>query len=233
MKISALFLALALSASHTDAFSSPILAKSAVGKASKKVAVSKASKKKVPTKKAAPEKKNAKKQESSGGNPLAGGPIGLAGKGMGLLSPLFKTEAKIQAGALVFAVDIIGAPFRVYPNEIRQETKKRVEGGKPILYTYGLSPFSSEAKAILEPYDVEVEELGPEWFLLGPGGSEKRIVLSELSPNEQTSLPHLFLRGESLGGLSTGGRDDAGIVGLQESGQLDKLFKRKKVVSKK
>jgi len=214
MKVFALFISLALLTAQASGFSAPVFAK--------KVAVSKAAKKKAPVKKAAP---------AEGGS-LLSGPVGAAGKAMGLLSGLFKLEAKIQAGVGVFAVDIIGAPFRVYPKEIREEVTKRV-GGAPILYTYGLSPFSGEAKSILESYNVEIEELGLEWFLLGPGGSEKRVALSELSPNGQTSLPHLFLRGESLGGLSTGGRDDAGIIGLKESGQLDKLFKKRPVNSKR
>jgi len=228
-----LFISLALLGVQTSAFSSPVFAKTAVGKASKKVAVSKAVKKKAPVKKGAPKKINVKESSGDGGSLLAGGPIGVAGKAMGLLSPVFQFQAKVQAGILVFLVDIVGAPFRVYPKEIRQETTKRTQGGVPILYTYGLSPFSAAAKSILETYDVEVEELGPEWFVLGPGGAEKRIALSELTPNEQTSLPHLFLRGEHLGGLSTGGRNDAGIVGLQESGELDKLLKKKRVTSKR
>jgi len=164
-------------------------------------------------------------------------PVGIAGVAMGSLSPLFALEAKIQAGVLVNVVDFLGAPLRVYPDEIRAETKKRVSSTKPILYTYGLSPFSGEAKKILEPYDVEIFEIGPEWFLLGPGASEKRLALAENSPNLQTSLPHLFLKGESLGGLSTGGRDNSGIIGLEKSGELEKLLKKKsspkKTVGKK
>lgn len=163
-------------------------------------------------------------------------PVGIAGIAMDTISPLMAYEAKIQAGVLVTVVDIIGDPFRVSPDEIRAETKKRISSAKPVLYTYGLSPFSGEAKKILEGYDVEVVEVGPEWFLLGPGGSEKRLALAENSPKLQTSLPHLFLKGESLGGLSTGGRNNAGIIGLQQSGELDKLFKKavvKKAVAKK
>lgn len=233
MKVSVFLISYSLLVGHSYGFSAPVFAKTAAKapkKVAKKVAVSKAAKKKAPPKKAAPAKKGEKKAQAKTDDAPTGfgGPVGLAGKGMGLLSPLFKLEAKVQAGALCFAADIVGAPFRVYPDELRQETKKSTKGGKPILYTYGLSPFSGEAKKILEPYDVIIEELGPEWFLLGPKESEKRIVLSELSPNEQTSLPHLFYKGESLGGLSTGGRNDAGIVGLQETGTLDKLFSKKK-----
>lgn len=155
-------------------------------------------------------------------------PVGIAGSGMQLLKPLFKAEAQIQAGVLVNIVDIIGAPFRVYPDEIRAELKKRISSIKPVLYTYPLSPFSAEAKKILKEYDVEEIQVGPEWFLLGPEKSELRLALAENTETYQTSLPHLFVKGESLGGLSTGGRDNAGINGLKKSGELDKLLKKKK-----
>merc|ERR1712151_169713 len=120
-----------------------------------------------------------------------------------------------------------------YPDDIRKETKKRISGSKPVLYTYALSPFSGEAKFVLESYDIDIIEVGPEWFLLGPGGSELRLALAENSKFYQTSLPHLFLKGESLGGLSTGGRNNAGILGLRSTGELDTLLKKKQVVTKK
>jgi len=154
--------------------------------------------------------------------------VGIAGTGMQLLKPLFTVEAKVQAGALVTVVDILGTPFRVYPDEIRAQAKKRVSSPKPILYTYTLSPFSQEAKKVLKPYDVEVVDVGPEWFLLGPEKSELRLALAENSEGYQTSLPHLFVKGESLGGLSTGGRNNAGILGLKSSGALDTLLKKRK-----
>jgi len=56
--------------------------------------------------------------------------------------------------------------------------------------------------------------------------------LSENSSNEQTSLPHLFYKGESLGGLSTGGRNNSGITGLLKSGDLNKLLPKKKAGKK-
>jgi len=159
-------------------------------------------------------------------------PVGLAGTAMGAIAPLFALEAKIQAGVLTGIVDVLGAPFRVYPEEIREQIKRRISSTKPVLYTYGLSPFSVEAKSILDEYDVEVIQLGAEWFLLGPAGSEQRVALSENSSNEQTSLPHLFYKGESLGGLSTGGRNNSGITGLLKSGDLNKLLPKKKAGKK-
>jgi len=154
-------------------------------------------------------------------------PIQLAGTGMEALKPLFALEAKIQANALFVVADLIGAPFRVYADEVRKDLKRVTKGKRPVLYTYGLSPFSVEAKRLLEPYDVEIIELGPEWFLLGPKESQIRVALSEISPVAQTSLPHLFVKGESLGGVSSGGRDDEGIVGLEKNGQLGKVLNKK------
>jgi len=122
-------------------------------------------------------------------------PVGIAGSGMQLLKPLFKAEAKLQAGVLVNVVDVLGAPFRVYPDEIRAATTKRISSTKPVLYTYGLSPFSGEAKNVLKDYDIEVIQVGPEWFLLGPEKSELRLALAENSEGYQTSLPRLFVKG--------------------------------------
>merc|ERR1712071_207240 len=80
-------------------------------------------------------------------------PLGVAGKAMGLISPIFALEAKLQAGLLVSISKIIGGS--VDPEEIRAETLKKITGNKAVMYTYGLSPFSTEAKNILEAYDVE------------------------------------------------------------------------------
>merc|ERR1712087_212285 len=158
-------------------------------------------------------------------------PVGAAGVGMNALKPLFGLEARIQAGVAVFVTDVVGAPFRIDPKELRRDIKKKISNGKPVMYTYGLSPFSGEAKKLMENYDVEVVELGLEWFLLGAGGSETRVIMGENSENKQTSLPHLFANGESLGGLSTGGRNNEGIAGLVKSGAADKVLKRKRKVN--
>jgi len=156
------------------------------------------------------------------------GPVGAAGVAMNVIKPLFGFEAKVQAGVLVFVSDIVGAPFRCNTDKLRKSLKLQISAGKPVMYTYGLSPFSGEAKKLVEDYDVEIVEVGPEWFVLGAEGSETRLVLAENSPNKQTSLPHLFAKGESLGGLSTGGRDGSGISGLVKSGAIDKVLKRNK-----
>ena len=81
---------------------------------------------------------------------------------------------------------------------------------------YGLSPFSTEAIALLKGTGAKFEtiELGPEWFLLGPKASVKRAELEAMTG--QSSLPHVFIGGEHVGGLATG----PGLAALQESGEL-------------
>ena len=64
----------------------------------------------------------------------------------------------------------------------------------------------------------EVKELGPEWFLLGPQASVKRAELEAMTG--QSSLPHVFIGGEHVGGLATG----PGIATLDEDGELDALL---------
>ena len=66
--------------------------------------------------------------------------------------------------------------------------------------------------------NFEVKELGPEWFLLGPQASVKRAELEAMTG--QSSLPHVFIGGEHVGGLATG----PGIATLDESGELDALL---------
>jgi len=172
--------------------------------------------------------KKAPVSESEPSVPGGFSPVVLAGTGMSSLKPLFALETKVQAGVASFVGEVVGVPFRVDKKSIRKELQERTSSAKPVMYTYGLSPFSGEAKSIIENYEVEVIELGPEWFLLGPNGSEKRLALSEISPDMQTSLPHLFAKGESLGGLSTGGRDNSGINGLVKSGAINSILKRRR-----
>ena len=138
--------------------------------------------------------------------------IKLAGKGMALLGPVFTLENKLQAAAL-------GAIGGVDAADVKQEIADDVKA-PCVIYTYGLSPFSTEAVALLEAKGAkfEVKELGPEWFLLGPRASVKRAELEAMTG--QSSLPHVFIGGEHVGGLATG----PGIATLDESGELDALL---------
>jgi glutaredoxin-related protein len=151
------------------------------------------------------------------------GAIKLAGQGMGLLSPLFKAEAAVQAAVLG---KVAGIDEEDVLQEIMAETKKN----SVVIYTYGLSPFSSEAVAILDAsgYPFKKIELGLEWFLLGGKESQTRVTLGSMVDNGATSLPKIFIGGKCIGGCSE-------LAALVETDELDNLMKKarvKKVVKK-
>ncbi|KAL7487457.1 hypothetical protein ACHAW6_013045 [Cyclotella cf. meneghiniana] len=86
--------------------------------------------------------------------------------------------------------------------------------------TYEYSPFCSEATALLENCGIEFKEisLGLEWI---PGlikEPAKRAALLEITG--QSSLPHIFVGGTSIGGLFSG---SPGLVPALEQGTLTKL----------
>lgn len=133
-----------------------------------------------------------------------------AGVGMQALRPVFTLENRVQAAVLgrVGSVDV---------DDVKAEIAAAIEA-PAVVYTYGLSPFSSEAVAALEATGArfDVIEVGPEWFLLGPRASVLRGELEALTG--QSSLPHVFIGGEHVGGLATG--PDGGLAGLDASGAL-------------
>jgi glutaredoxin-related protein len=90
-----------------------------------------------------------------------------------------------------------------------------------LIYTYALSPFSSEALAILDATGCTYKkvELGLEWFLLGGVESETRVALSKEVESGATSLPKIFIGGECIGGY-------AELASLVESGELDEKLKK-------
>ena len=138
-------------------------------------------------------------------NPL----LKFAGKGMSLLKPVFSLENKLQG-------TLLGSIGQVDREEVKAELAA-LDSEPCVIYTYGLSPFSTEALSLLESTGVSYEkrELGLEWFLLGPKASATRLELEYLTG--QSSLPHIFIGGEHIGGLSTG---SPGLIELVESGEL-------------
>ena len=143
--------------------------------------------------------------------------INVAAKGMSLLKPIFKAEAELQAAAL-------GALSNVDKDSIISEINDNKTKNKALIYTYGLSPFSSEAVKILEGtgYEFTEIELGKEWFLLGGEGSVTRVALSAEAADGATSLPKIFIGGECIGGCSA-------LSDLAESGELETLLNKAKV----
>jgi glutaredoxin 3 len=138
--------------------------------------------------------------------------ISAAAKGMGLLAPIFKAEAAIQAATL-------GAISNVNKDDVVNEINEAKAKNKVLIYTYTLSPFSSEAVKILESTGKEFTEipLGPEWFLLGGKESVARVVLSEEVENGATSLPKIFIGGKCIGGCDE-------LTSLAKSGELETVL---------
>lgn len=146
--------------------------------------------------------------------------INIAAKGMNLLKPVFKLEAELQAAAL-------GAIGKIEKQEIIDEIDENKRKNKALIYTYGLSPFSTEAVNMLEGSGFEFTniELGAEWFLLGPKESVMRTALAEKADNGATSLPKIFIGGDCIGGCSE-------LASLIENGELDTKMVKAKVVKK-
>ena len=140
--------------------------------------------------------------------------IKVAAQGMSLLKPIFQLEAEIQAAAL-------GAIAKVDKDKLAQEVADIVKTNKIVIYTYALSPFSSEALSILDStgYEYKNMELGIEWFTLGGKGSQTRVALSKQVENGATSLPKIFIGGKCIGGY-------AELAALVESGDLDAVMKK-------
>lgn len=136
-----------------------------------------------------------------------------------LLSPFYKIEAPLQATV----TGLVGGQER---EEVRAEIKSTIAANPAVIYSYTLSPFCTEAVALLKSTgcNIKVVEPGAEWFLMGPKGSAIRAELGEMTG--QTSFPHVFIGGESVGGLFTGGTSGSGIAGLAESGELMTLLKK-------
>ena len=107
----------------------------------------------------------------------------------------------------------------------RKEIEDTIAGDKIVVYTYGLSPFSTECTALLDEVGAQYKkvELGLEWFLLDKEKSTLRTELLEMTG--QSSLPHVFIDGKHVGGLFTGSADGSspGLAGLKESGELKEM----------
>eukprot|EP00584_Thalassiosira_punctigera_P010514 CAMPEP_0172531506 /NCGR_PEP_ID=MMETSP1067-20121228/4889_1 /TAXON_ID=265564 ORGANISM="Thalassiosira punctigera, Strain Tpunct2005C2" /NCGR_SAMPLE_ID=MMETSP1067 /ASSEMBLY_ACC=CAM_ASM_000444 /LENGTH=518 /DNA_ID=CAMNT_0013315895 /DNA_START=129 /DNA_END=1685 /DNA_ORIENTATION=+ len=158
-------------------------------------------------------------RDNGGGHLVRGrGILKPAGKAMKFLSFLFKTENELQAR-------LLGAEDADYA-AARKDVEGTISNNKIVVYTYALSPFSSEALAVLDEIGVDYEnvQVGLEWFLLDKEKSVLRAVLLEMTG--QSSLPHVFINGEHVGGLFTGSSDGKfpGLAGLKESGELQKMI---------
>jgi glutaredoxin-related protein len=141
-----------------------------------------------------------------------------AGKFMSFLKPLFALENKLQAQLLgADPEDFVAA---------KKEIEETIANNHVVVYTYGLSPFSTQAMALLRDascIDAKQVELGSEWFLLGKEASTTRAALLEMTG--QSSLPHVFIGGKHIGGIFSG---EPGLAALQESGKLREMLVNEK-----
>ena len=135
-------------------------------------------------------------------------------------TPPYRWENKLQASLL--GVD---EEARMEARQLIQDT---ISTHHAVIYTYGLSPFSSEALAVMDEVGLKYhrQEIGLEWFLLGRRASALRLELLEMTG--QSSLPHVFIDGKHIGGLFSGSptSDDearGGVAALKESGELAKI----------
>eukprot|EP00571_Detonula_confervacea_P003726 CAMPEP_0172319336 /NCGR_PEP_ID=MMETSP1058-20130122/37375_1 /TAXON_ID=83371 /ORGANISM="Detonula confervacea, Strain CCMP 353" /LENGTH=462 /DNA_ID=CAMNT_0013034353 /DNA_START=15 /DNA_END=1403 /DNA_ORIENTATION=+ len=138
-----------------------------------------------------------------------------------LLAPVYKIIAPLQAGSnreneFEYTSDIAEAKAEIYDE---------ISSRPVVIYTYELSPFCSEAVALLKSTGTNFKEvsLGQEWI---PGlikEPEKRAAL--LAMTGQSSLPHIFVGGTSIGGLYSG---SPGLVPALEGGELMSMVEEAK-----
>ena len=134
------------------------------------------------------------------------------------LKPLYVLEAPFQAG-------------EYDKSAVQSRIAREVVESPVVIYSYALSPFCSEAKELLDSLGVKYTEieLGAEWLpgLMDGEGAAVRAELGALTG--QTSMPHIFIGGESIGGLFTG---TPGLMPLQEAGELESKLRAAKAFAK-
>jgi len=126
-----------------------------------------------------------------------------------MLKPILQAQAKFAAGDYDQA-------------EIRAAIEAESKSAPVVMYTLSQSPFSIEAKRLLDESQIEYKEieLAPLFILAEGENAAKRAELGAMT--NRTSLPHIFVNGQSIGGLYDG---TPGLVPLVENGELETLVK--------
>lgn len=135
-----------------------------------------------------------------------------------LLKPVYAYIAPLQAA---------GGGEEYDERATRKVIEEEISSAHVVIYTYELSPFCTEATALLGNLGIEYKEisLGKEWIpgLIAEGGAAKRAALGGMTG--QTSLPHVFVNGKSVGGLFSG---TPGIVPALEEGKFVSMVEETK-----
>lgn len=128
-----------------------------------------------------------------------------------LLKPVYKMIAPMQVSSynedkLLYKDDMAST---------KAEIDTEVSSAPVVIFTYSLSPFCTQATELLDNLGVEYKEisLGSEWVPGLISEPAKRAALGEMTG--QTSLPHIFVGGKSIGGLFSG---TPGLVPSLEEG---------------
>jgi glutaredoxin len=125
---------------------------------------------------------------------------------MSLAKPIFSFLTPLQAGSSDEDESYVSS-LATAKKEIEAETS----ANPIVVYTYDLSPFSSETKGLLKNLNLPYENisLGKEWIPGLLSNASKRAALLEMTG--QSSLPHVFVGGKPIGGLFSG---NPGILSL-------------------
>eukprot|EP00930_Biecheleria_cincta_P097229 TRINITY_DN88953_c0_g1_i1.p1 TRINITY_DN88953_c0_g1~~TRINITY_DN88953_c0_g1_i1.p1 ORF type:complete len:228 (+),score=60.29 TRINITY_DN88953_c0_g1_i1:65-748(+) len=149
---------------------------------------------------------------SSAATLQASEPLRFASGITGLLKPLLNAQAKMAAGE--------------YDQEkIRALIETESKSAPVVMYTLSQSPFSIEAKRLLTEASIDFKEIevAPLFILAEGDNAAKRAELGEMTG--RTSMPHIFINGQSIGGLYDG---TPGLAALIESGELTAMVQPQK-----
>jgi glutaredoxin 3 len=131
--------------------------------------------------------------------------------GIGIIKPFLGLQARWQAGDYD-------------SDKVRSQIKHEIQSNSVVMYSYRLSPFCMQAERLLRAQgaNVKVIDLGIEFLpgLLPRSGAAVRAELGAMTG--QTSMPHIFVGGKSIGGLIDG---SPGLLPLIEKGELREILK--------
>lgn len=151
---------------------------------------------------------------------------------MPTVKPVFAVLAPLQAGAGGAEDDTTSrSQYRNDLTQAMQSIRDETSSASVVVYTYALSPFSFETKALLDSIKVKYKEisLGKEWIpgLIDPDdGAIKRAALLEMTG--QSSLPQIFINGKPIGGLFSG---QPGLFPLMKQGKFMDMLKETDAIS--